>query len=204
MSMDVIIAGAGIGGLTAALELHRVGISARVYESVDEIRPLGVGINLLPHAAKVLGECGLLPALLETAIETKDLTFFNKFGQKIWSEARGKEAGYAWPQLSIHRGALQMILLRAVRERLGPERIRTGHHLQDVEPTSDGRVRARFIRRETGQTVADETADLVIGADGIHSTIRAKFYPHEGAPKWNGILLWRATTQHRRSCPAGR
>jgi 2-polyprenyl-6-methoxyphenol hydroxylase-like FAD-dependent oxidoreductase len=195
--MEVIIAGAGIGGLVAALELHRVGIKARVYESVEEIRALGVGINLLPHATKVLGECGLIEALAETAIETKDLTYFNKFGQKIWSEPRGVEAGYAWPQLSIHRGDLQMVLLRAVRERLGADRVRTGHHLADIEPTPDHRARAHFIRRKTGAPLAAETADLVIAADGIHSTMRAKFYPHEGPPKWNGILLWRATTEGR-------
>src|SRR5437762_5051704 len=81
LRMNVIIVGAGIGGLTAALELHRVGINARVFESVEEIRPLGVGINLLPHATHVLGECGLVDALAANAIKPKELIFFNKFGQ---------------------------------------------------------------------------------------------------------------------------
>src|SRR6476660_3283928 len=132
---NVIIAGAGIGGLTAALALHRIGIKARVYESVDDIQALGVGINLLPHATKVLSEYGLMDALAATAIKTKDLTYCNQFGQKIWSEARGIEAGYLWPQFSIHRGDLQMILLAAARERLGAGRIRTGHHLAQIGPS---------------------------------------------------------------------
>ena len=193
--MDVIIAGAGIGGLAVALELRRVGINARIYESVEEIKPLGVGINLLPHATKVLGECGLLDAIAEAAIEPRELIFFNKFGQKIWNEPRGIEAGYAWPQLSIHRGDLQMILLRAVRERLGADRILTGHHLADIDHRTDGRPRIHFISRKTGKEVAVESADLVVGADGIHSAVRSRFYPNEGPPKWNGVLLWRAVTE---------
>ena len=193
--LDVIIIGAGIGGLTAALELDRVGIKAHIYESVEEIKPLGVGINLLPHATKVLGECGLLDALTETAIETSAFIFFNKFGQKIWSEPRGIEAGYAWPQLSIHRGDLQMILLAAARERLGTERIHTGHHLAQIGPALDGRVHARFVNRTTGATVTAETADLLIAGDGIHSVVRAQLRPTEGPPTWNGVLLWRATTE---------
>ena len=194
-AVNVIIAGAGIGGLAAALELHRVGIRARVYKSVEDIKPLGVGINLLPHAMKVLSECGLGDGLKEIAIEPKDLTFYNKFGQKIWSEPRGLEAGYAWPQLSIHRGDLQMILLRAVRERLGIESVRTGHHLADVEETPDGHILARFVRRGIGTPLSNETADIVIAADGIHSVTRAKFYPAEGPPKWNGILFWRGVSE---------
>src|SRR3954468_20946697 len=121
--MDVTIAGAGIGGLTAALALHQVGIKARVYESAEDIQALGVGINLLPHATKVFDGLGLLDRVAAPAIETKDLGYYNKLGQKIWREPRGLEAGYRWQQLSIHRGALQMTLLQAARERLGPERI---------------------------------------------------------------------------------
>ena len=197
--MEVIIVGAGIGGLVTALALHRVGINARIYESVAELRPLGVGINLLPHATKVLGQLGLVDPLSEISVATRELIYLNKLGQEIWREPRGREAGYAWPQLSIHRGELQMVLLRAVRERLGDDRIRTGHHLARVEPTANDRVRATFVRRATGGTIAqeivEETADLLVGADGIHSAVRAQLYPGEGPPKWNGILLLRATSR---------
>jgi 2-polyprenyl-6-methoxyphenol hydroxylase-like FAD-dependent oxidoreductase len=193
--VDVIIVGAGIGGLATALALHRIGINARVYESVEELRPLGVGINLLPHATKVLGQLGLIDALVEIAVATRELIYLNKLGQEIWREPRGREAGYAWPQLSIHRGELQMILLRAVRERLGDDRIRTGCHLGAVEPIANERVRAAFVRRATGETIAEEVADLLVGADGIHSAVRAQLHPQEGPPTWNGILLLRATTR---------
>jgi 2-polyprenyl-6-methoxyphenol hydroxylase-like FAD-dependent oxidoreductase len=192
---EVIIIGAGIGGLTAALELHRIGIKARIYESVEEIKPLGVGINLLPHATKVLGECGLISELASTAIATRELVYFNKYGQKIWSEPRGTEAGYRWPQLSIHRGDLQRILLGAVRERLGEERIHTGHHLAQIGPSLNERVHARFADRTTGSPVAAATADLIIAADGIHSAVRKEVHPSEGQPIWNGVLLWRAVSE---------
>ena len=193
--VDVIIIGAGIGGLVTALALERVGIKTRVYESVEEMRPLGVGINLLPHATKVLDECGLLETLTESAVATSELIYLNKHGQEIWREPRGVAAGYAWPQLSVHRGDLQMILLRAARQRLGEVRIRTGHHLAEVDEMPDGKVRARFSKRGTEEEIAVATADLLIAADGIHSTVRRQLYPHEGPPRWNGVLLWRATTE---------
>src|SRR5262249_5350683 len=134
-------------------------------------------------------------ALTETAVATSDLLYLNKLGQEIWREPRGLAAGYAWPQLSIHRGDLQMILLRAVREGLGDERIRTGHHLAEVRQMPDAPVRARVVNGSTGEEIAVASVDLLIAADGIHSTVRALLYPDEGPPKWNGVLMWRATTQ---------
>ena len=136
--MTVLIAGAGIGGLTLALSLHQVGIKAVVFESVDEIRPLGVGINVLPHAARELTELDLHHELSKTAIETAELAYFSKLGQAIWSEPRGKLAGYHWPQYSVHRGRLQMLLLDAARQRLGDDCVLTGLHLANWEDTSDG------------------------------------------------------------------
>ena len=125
----VLIAGAGIGGLTLALSLHRAGIPARLVEAVPAIRPLGVGINVLPHAVRELSELGLAERLEASAIRTKELIYTNKFGQEIWREARGQDAGYNWPQYSVHRGVLQMLLFDAVRERLGPEAVRTDAEL---------------------------------------------------------------------------
>ncbi len=182
------------GGLTTALRLHAAGIEAHVYESVPEIRALGVGINLLPHAVKELTELGLLDALVATGVRTEELRYFSKFGREIWQEPRGLAAGYRWPQISIHRGALQQLLLAAARDRLGADHIHTGHHLASFAQQDDGTVEARFIDRRTGAPVTAETAGLLIGADGIHSAVRAALYPDEGSPKWNGAILWRATT----------
>ena len=117
--MTVLIAGGGIGGLTLALSLHQIGIPAKVFESVPELRPLGVGINVLPHAVRELIELGLHDALDAHAVRTKELAYFSKHGKPIWSEPRGIEAGYKWPQFSVHRGTLQQILLDAATERLG-------------------------------------------------------------------------------------
>lgn len=192
--MTVIIIGAGIGGLTLALSLHQVGIAARVYESVEKLEPLGVGINLLPHAVRELTELGLADELAETAIPTSTLSYVSKRGQLIWSEPRGVAAGYNWPQFSIHRGELQMILYRAVLERLGPDAVKTGSHFAAFEQTSDG-ISAEFIDRRSGAVCERAEGALLIGCDGIHSSVRAKFVPDEGPPKWNGAILWRGVTE---------
>jgi len=192
--MTVLIAGGGIGGLTLALSLHQIGVPCRVFESVSELKPLGVGINVLPHAVRELIELGLLEKLDSIGVRTKELAFFSKYGKPIWSEPRGIEAGYKWPQFSVHRGQLQQILLDTVIDRLGACNVRTSHHLSDWTETADG-VRANFIDRATGKPAGSYDGTLLIAADGIHSAIREKLYPQEGAPLWNGRILWRGITE---------
>ncbi|CAH0271057.1 flavin-dependent oxidoreductase [Roseomonas sp. CECT 9278] len=185
--MRVIIAGGGIGGLVAALSLHAAGIEVDVFEQSTEIRPLGVGINVLPHAMRELTELGLQDRVAAAGIVTRELAYANRFGQMIWSEPRGRHAGYTWPQVSIHRGRLHLLLLDVARERLGSDRIHLGARLADfAEDTT--RVTARF---EDGRTAQ---GDVLIAADGIHSAARTRFYPNEGVPIWNGAILWRATS----------
>ena len=191
--MTVLIAGGGIGGLTLALSLHQIGVPCRVFESVPELKPLGVGINVLPHAVRELIELGLHDKLDAHAVRTKDLAYFSKHGKPIWSEARGIEAGYKWPQFSIHRGTLQTILLEAAIERLGRDNILTSHHLSHFKEISGG-VRASFVDKTTGNNAGVYDGTLLIAADGIHSAIRAKLYPDEGPPIWNGRILWRGIT----------
>ena len=186
--MDVVVIGAGIGGLTLALSLHQAGIGCRVYESVEALAPVGVGINLLPHAVRELSELGLQARLAAVAIPTAALAYHSRHGQLIWREPRGVAAGYRWPQFSIHRGVLQMTLLDAVRERLGDGAVCLGHRLVGVEQDGDGAV-ARFA------SGAAARGAVVVGADGIHSALRAQFVPGEGAPIWNGAILWRGTTE---------
>lgn len=190
----VLIVGAGIGGLSAALTLHQAGVPVQVYESVRVIRALGVGINLLPHATRVLSRLMLTGQLAETAIETAELIYFNRRGQRIWAEPRGLAAGYDFPQYSVHRGDLQMILLRAVEGRLGRGTVHAGHHLAEFTDAGDG-VEARFVDRETGATVAEVRGAALVGADGIHSVVRASLYPDEGPPRFSGRTLWRAVTE---------
>ena len=192
--MTVLIAGGGIGGLTLALSLHQIGISAKVFESVSELKPLGVGINALPHAVRELIELGLLDKLDTSGVRTKELAYFSKHGQPIWSEPRGIEAGYNWPQFSIHRGTLQQILLDTAIERLGKVNILTSHHLSSWTETSTG-VRADFIDKASGKPAGTHDGRLLIAADGIHSAIREKLYPQEGPPIWNGRILWRGITK---------
>src|ERR1700761_5498483 len=191
--MTVLIAGGGIGGLTLALSLHQIGVPVRVFESVPQLKPLGVGINVLPHAVRELVELGLMDKLDASGVRTKELAYFSKRGQPIWSEPRGLDAGYKWPQFSIHRGILQQILLDTATERLGADNILTSHHLSEWTETANG-VRANFVDRATGKPAGAYEGDILIAADGIHSAVREKLYPNEGPPIWNGRILWRGVT----------
>src|SRR5687768_1431537 len=182
-AMKIVIAGAGIGGLTAALALHRAGVDAELFEQAHELRELGVGINLLPHAVKELAALGLLPALDRAGIRTRRLVYMTRLGRPVWEEPRGIDAGYALPQISIHRGKLHGVLHRAVLQRLGTGRLHTGHRLVGFEERGE-RVLARFERRRDGGLV-EVAGDALVGADGIHSALRASFYPDEGPPAWN-------------------
>src|SRR5712675_1878221 len=179
--MKIVIAGAGIGGLTAAMCLHRAGFEVEVFEAVGELRPLGVGINIQAGAVRILSGLGLEPALAATAIETRELRYANRHGQTIWADPRGRHAGLPWPQFSIHRGELQMILSRAAEKMLGTERIKFGRRIADFEQKGD-KVTARFADRDGG-IVETAQSDILIGADGIHSAVRARFHPDEGPPK---------------------
>ncbi|MDQ0708738.1 2-polyprenyl-6-methoxyphenol hydroxylase-like FAD-dependent oxidoreductase [Arthrobacter woluwensis] len=189
--MRIAIAGAGIGGLALALSLEAAGLRDVVlYERSREIRPLGVGINLLPHAVREQDELGLGSRIRQLGVEPEALSYFNRHGQQIWSEPRGLAAGYRWPQLSVHRGRLQLGLYEAVRERLG-DVVRTGHRLSAVRDRADG-VTATFT---TATGPVDVDADVLIGADGIHSALRALRFPEDGEPVWSGLTLWRGTAR---------
>src|SRR3954470_1597111 len=191
--MKAIIVGGGIGGLVTALMLHERGIRCEIYEQADAIRELGVGINTLLHAIAELKRLGLLERLDALAIRTYELFYLNRLGQEIWREPRGLDAGYEVPQFSIHRGRLQGIIREAVRERLGEGAVRTGCRLGSYRQ-DEGGVTAWFFDR-AGAHVATARGDVLIGADGIHSTVRATLFPDEGPPAWNGLMLWRGATE---------
>jgi 2-polyprenyl-6-methoxyphenol hydroxylase-like FAD-dependent oxidoreductase len=186
--MKVLITGAGIGGLVTALRLHQAGIDCELHEQSERIRELGVGINLLPHAVAELAELGLLDAIAAAAVRTKELYYTHRRGPVISHRPCGTDAGFTIPQFSMHRGRLQGVLHRAVTERLGGGAVRTGHRLTGFDQDDDG-VRAEF---------ADGTrahGDLLVGADGIHSAVRAALFPDEGPPRWNGSMMWRGATE---------
>lgn len=189
----VIIVGGGIGGLATALTLHRRGIACRIYEQSSQIRELGVGINTLPHAIGKLADLGLLDALDAAGLRTYELIYKNRFGQEIWRELRGLDAGHPVPQFSIHRGALQGVLRDAVVARLGAEVICTSRRLIGFDQDDQG-VTVSF-GDDSGAEVESVRGEALIGADGIHSTVRAALYPDEGPPRWNGTMLWRGATQ---------
>ena len=172
--------------------LHRVGIDVDVYEQAQELRELGVGINVLPHAIKELAALGLLPALDEAGVRVRELIYANRFDQVVWRELRGTDGGYEFPQISIHRGKLLDVLLRAALKRLGPSRLHTDHRLVNLEERH-GRVAAIFARGSAAER-REVVGDGLIGADGIHSRARNIFYPDEGPPRWSGIMLWRGAT----------
>jgi 2-polyprenyl-6-methoxyphenol hydroxylase-like FAD-dependent oxidoreductase len=187
--MKAIIIGGGIGGLTTALMLHARGLDCEVFEQADAVRELGVGINTLPHAIKELAGLGLLQRLDAVSIRTHELFYMNRFGQEIWREPRGLEAGYDVPQFSIHRGRLQSVIHQAVRARIGESRIHAGHRL-GAFTQDEGGVTAYFFDRD-GSHRATVRGDVLIGCDGIHSVVRETLFPNEGPARWNGIMLWR-------------
>lgn len=191
--MTVLISGAGIGGLSIALSLHQVGIPCRIFESVPEIKPLGVGINLQPSAVRELAELDLLNELDKIALRTEEVIYASAQGGRIWAEPRGMKAGYKWPQFSIHRGHLQMLLFKTVQDRLGAGAITTGAEVIDWSDTLNG-VEIVLKDRATGAETV-ETGSVYIAADGLHSKSRARLYPNEDAPIWGGIVMWRGVTR---------
>jgi 2-polyprenyl-6-methoxyphenol hydroxylase-like FAD-dependent oxidoreductase len=180
---EILIVGAGIGGLTLALELQRRGIPFRLFESAPEIKPVGVGINLLPHAMEVLGGLGLTSAIEKLAIETAEAAFFNRFGQLIYKEPLGRGAGHAWPQFSIHRADLQAVLLERVKDR-----VQLGWHSTGFTQEADF-VELSFRDRPPVR------GRIAVGCDGIHSVIRKQLFPHEGGPRYSGVNMWRGVTR---------
>ncbi|MGW6986805.1 FAD-dependent monooxygenase [Streptomyces sp. NPDC054946] len=192
--MKVTVVGGGIAGLTCALSLHAAGFEPRVYEAARKVEAVGVGINLLPHAVRELSELDLDGELTSVALLPHRLSYHDRTGEVVWEEPLGRAAGYHWPQYSVHRGRLQMLLLAAVRERLGPGSVRTGLLFQRFEQTPGG-VRAHFLDRSSGLPVVDD-ADVLVGADGIDSVVRSRLYPDEGTPKGNGVHMWRGVAHH--------
>jgi 2-polyprenyl-6-methoxyphenol hydroxylase-like FAD-dependent oxidoreductase len=186
-SPDVLIVGGGIGGLMLALSLHQAGISCRVFEAAPQLLPLGVGINLLPHAMRELSELGLADELARYAIETRELRYYSRHGQFIHKEPRGRFAGYDWAQLSIHRADLHEVLLAATRERLGGGALQLGHRCLRLEQEPG----AVILYCDNG---AAYRARLAVGADGIHSAVRRQLYPNEGPPRYSGVNMWRGAT----------
>jgi 5-methylphenazine-1-carboxylate 1-monooxygenase len=191
--VEVAIVGAGIGGLCLALSLHQAGIGCRVYEAVPALKPLGVGINLLPHAVRELDELGLLPALDAVAVRTSESVFFSRHGQLIYREPAGLEAGYDWPQFSIHRGDLQSLLLAATLARLGSDSIACGHACTGFDQDEQG-VRLCFDAPD-GSPLPAVRAAVAVGCDGIHSSLRKQLYPIEGPPRYSGVNMWRGVTR---------
>jgi 5-methylphenazine-1-carboxylate 1-monooxygenase len=159
-----------------------------VFESAPQVNALGVGINILPHATRVLSDLGLQDALAAVAVETAEAAFFNRFGQLIYREPLGRAAGYRWPQFSIHRGDLQRVLLDAVKARIGEDRLHLGFHCTGVGQT-EASVEAWFKDQSPIRGAA------AVACDGIHSAIRKQLYPNEGEPRYSGVNMWRGVTR---------
>ena len=192
--MEVVIIGGGIGGLTTALTLHQLGIPCTVYEAARELRPSGTGINLQPYCVRELFHLGLERQLRETGIPARGLAYYTRLGQHVLTERLGSEAGFDWPQFHMHRGTFHMMLAEEVVRRLGSDALKLGHRCVGVE-NHGGRVVARLTDRKTGQDAGPVSADVLVAADGVNSTVRAQFYPDEKPPYWNRIIMWRGVTE---------
>ncbi|RKE94388.1 2-polyprenyl-6-methoxyphenol hydroxylase-like FAD-dependent oxidoreductase [Sulfitobacter guttiformis] len=190
--MTVLIAGGGISGLVLALSCHQVGIPFQVFESASQMRPLGVGINLQPSAVRELFDLGLEAKLDDVGIPLRDYGLYTKRGLHVWTEPRGRDAGYDWPAYSVHRGRLHMLLYNEVIRRAGPDVIQTGQRVTAFD-TVGGKAHLSLTDRAGAQRKVEGA--VAIGADGIHSAIRRQMQPLEDAPHWGGAMLWRGTTQ---------
>ena len=189
----VIIAGGGIGGLATALTLHQIGVPCIVFEAVREMRPLGVGINLQPNAVRELHDLGITEEHLDrVGLPAREWALVGLNGNDIYSEPRGRLAGYNWPQYAVHRGQFHMLLHEKVVERVGPEAVRLGSRVTGYRKNSDGGVSA-LIEAIDGST-SEATGALLIGADGIHSAVRAQMHPAQPPIHWGGAVMWRGTT----------
>jgi 2-polyprenyl-6-methoxyphenol hydroxylase-like FAD-dependent oxidoreductase len=186
-STNVLIAGAGIGGLTAALTLHARGIRSTVIESAQQLKPLGVGINLLPHAVRELADLVLSDELARRSSQPVAISFFDETGRLTFSEPRGIAGGYSWPQYSVHRGELQMLLLSAVRERLGLDAVRTGMGITGFDAHDD-----RIVVHTSG---GDVDARILVGADGLHSVVRAQLHNGPDPLMWSGVRMYRGAAE---------
>jgi len=192
----VIIAGGGIGGLTAALTLHQIGVPCAVFESVREMRPLGVGINLQPNAVRELYDLGFSEADLDrVGTPVREWALVGLNGNDIYSEPRGTLAGYKWPQYAVHRGKFQMLLYEKVLERLGEEAVRLGSRVTGYRKLAGGGVNVRI--EHIDGSVSEEAGTLLIGADGIHSAVRAQMHPDQPGIHWGGAIMWRGTSLAR-------
>ena len=190
----VLVAGGGIGGLSVALTLHQIGVPCLVFESVRHLQPLGVGINLQPNAVRELYELGFRPEELDAiGLQTREWVLVGLNGKEVYAEPRGLFAGYRWPQYSVHRGGLQMLLYRAVAERLGADAVRTGVAITGYRNDDDGRGVRALIETRDGERCEIE-GSLLIGADGLHSAVRAQMYPRQPPIQWGGAIMWRGIT----------
>lgn len=191
----IAVVGGGIAGLAFALALHQQGLSCDVYESVPDVKELGVGITLLPHAMRELASLGLQAELEAVGIENLESVFFNRFGQYIYKEPRGRHAGYDMPEVGIHRGKLHRILFDAAIKRLGVEHIHTNHRCMGVVQDASSAI-VGFVNGTNGEALPSVQADIVIACDGIHSAIRKQFYLSEKLA-FAGINTWRGVTRHK-------
>src|SRR5579863_6363482 len=191
----VLVVGAGIGGLSVALTLHQIGVPCLVFESVADIKPLGLGINIQPNAIRELYEMGFGPESLDTfGLQTREWALVGLNGNEVYCEPRGLRAGYKWPQYSVHRGGLQILLYRAALERLGADSIRTGLKVTAYCNHPDGKGVTALLRSRDGKCFQVEGA-LLIAADGLHSAVRQQMHPGQPPIQWGGAIMWRGVTK---------
>lgn len=192
MTKQIVIAGGGIGGLSLALSLQQIGITPVVFESVSKLQPLGVGINLQPNAVRELMEMGISRSDLDSfGVSAKEWALVGINGKEIYAEQRGEYAGYKWPQYAAHRGLFHMFLYQRFKQLVGKQYLKLGCRVTGYQKQGNGRVKLTY--HQNGQAHSLE-ADILIGADGIHSKIRAEMHPHQPAIHWGGSIMWRGTS----------
>jgi salicylate hydroxylase len=194
MSPHVLIAGAGIGGLGAALAFSQIGLKVTVLEQSDVFGEVGAGVQISPNAYKVLSDWGLADVLKQTANFPARLQVRNAASQALLGEltlGESAQARYGYPFSTFHRADLHTLLLNAVRQQPNVE-LRLNAKIVDI---MDSRLRGNGGSEQKVQvtTVSGSrfTADALIGADGLHSRVR-QHVVGDAAARTTGHTAWRA------------
>ncbi|KAH7125110.1 putative salicylate hydroxylase [Dendryphion nanum] len=181
--LNIVIVGAGIGGLACAIASRRHGLNVLVLERAERLTPVGAGIQIPPNASRIWAEYGLLDRLKQYSVISKATQLKRwKNGELLCTRGVGEDMNEEWPWLVIHRADYQQVLVDEARH-LGVN-LRLKADVRDID------FESTTVTLRDGEVIA---GDIIVGADGLWSTLRGRILGHESPPKETGDLAYRGT-----------